>query len=376
VLTLLLAVAALVAYWMLRPNRAEIDPRLELETWTAVGDGLHNSNTDLIFWRDQFYLVHAASPYHMGSAKCRLVLRRSRDARQWQTVREFNVPGQDIRDPKFAAIGNLLILYAFPNAGFQALPYRTVYSVSGDGDTWAPFADIEQPGWLLWRPKSRDGVTWYVPAYWHQHGKSALFSSTDGIAWTMVSMINEGEANDETDFEFLADGRILSTARLEVKADSPFGHIEASTLLAVAEPPYTQWSHQKSRVTRLDGPALFAHAGRVFAVARHQPGARGPLTRLGSMLSRKRTSLYVVEPDRLIHLSDLPSAGDTSYAGVVLRDGSLWTSYYTSDIGRDYPWVIGMLLKSEIRMARVGLDSLVRLADAKAPPGSRGGSWR
>jgi hypothetical protein len=366
VLLLLLGLAALVAYWALRPNRSQVDPRLDLATWVAVGDGLHNSNTDLIHWRDHFYLIHAASPYHMGSAQCRLVLRRSRDARNWETVREFSVPGQDIRDPKFAAIGERLILYAFPNEGFRALPYRTIYSVSSDGESWSPFENIEQPGWLFWRPKSRDGSTWYVPAYWHQHGKSALFSSTDGIRWSQVSTIYDGEANDETDFEFLPDGRMLCTARLEVVADSPFGHRDASTLLAVAVPPYAQWSYTKSRVTRLDGPALFSYEGRVYAVARYQPGARGPLTGLGSMLSRKRTSLFLVEPDRLLWLSDFPSAGDTSYAGVVLRDGALWASYYTSDINRDFPWALGMVRASDIRMARVDLASLARLAaDAK-----------
>ena len=63
-------------------------------------------------------------------------------------------------------------------------------------------------------------------------------------------------------------------------------------------------------------------------------------------------------------LSDLPSAGDTSYAGVVLRDGALFASYYTSDPTRDWPWLLGMFLRSEIRMARVELASLAALADA------------
>ncbi|HME72831.1 MAG TPA: hypothetical protein VKM54_23625, partial [Myxococcota bacterium] len=51
--------------------------------WDVVADGLHNSNTDLIYYRGQFLLVHAASPYHMGSSDCRLVVRRSADARHW-----------------------------------------------------------------------------------------------------------------------------------------------------------------------------------------------------------------------------------------------------------------------------------------------------
>lgn len=364
VLLLLMSVGAVILYWFTRPNRASIDPRLQMESWDVVKDGQHNSNTDMIFWRGQFHLAHAASPYHMGSNRCRLVLRRSSDARVWEKVAELGMPGEDIRDPKFAVIGDQLFLYALPNRGFKATPYGTVYSTSSDGTTWPPFAPIAQLGWLFWRPKTRDGVTWYVPAYWHEHGKSILLSSTDGVIWTRVSEIHVGDGNDETDIEFLPDGRMLATARLEMRADSPFGHRDACTLLAVAAPPYHEWKTTRSYVTRLDGPYLFTHGGCVFAVARHQPGNRGPLTQLGSMVSRKRTALYRVEEERLVYLSDLPSAGDTAYAGVVLRDGHLYTSYYTSDITRDYPWMLGMLMASDIRLAKVDLASLEAVAKA------------
>jgi hypothetical protein len=357
--------AALLGYWMLRPNRAVVDSFLDMETWDAVADGRHNSNTDLIFWRGHFYLVHAASPYHMGSQRCTLVVRRSPDAHHWENVARLNRPGEDIRDPKFAAIGDRLLLYALPNKGLRALPYGTVYSTSGDGVRWTEFAAIDHPGWLFWRPKTRDGMSWYVAAYWHEHGKSILLTSTDGICWSPVSSINEGDGNDETDLEFLADGRVLCTARLEVTPDNPLGHPDACTLIAVAPPPYREWRCARSQVTRLDGPALFACDGRVFAVARHQPGRRGPLTRLGGVLSRKRTALFLVEESRIVHLSDLPSGGDTSYAGVVLRDGYLYASYYTSDIARDYPWIIGMLASSDIRIARVPLEPLARLAESR-----------
>jgi hypothetical protein len=67
-----------------------------------------------------------------------------------------------------------------------------------------------------------------------------------------------------------------------------------------------------------------------------------------------------------VHLSDLPSAGDTSYAGAVLRDGSLWLDWYTSRIDRDYPWLLGMLLRSDVRMARVPLAALHAAADRSA----------
>ena len=138
----------------------------------------------------------------------------------------------------------------------------------------------------------------------------------------------------------------------------------------MASPPYTEWRYAKSQVTRLDGPALFRYDGRIYAVARYQPGTRGRYTKLGSVFSRKRTSLFLVEENRLVYLSDLPSAGDTSYAGVVLRDGYLYASYYTSNIGRDYPWLVGMLVRSDIRVAKVGLESIAHRETPSS--GSRG----
>ena len=369
----LLGALALLAWLWLRPNQSRVHPALGASTWDAVADGLHNSNTDLIHHRGQFLLVHAASPYHMGSSDCRLVVRRSADARRWEKLAELRMPGEDIRDPKFAVIAGKLFLYALPNRGFYAVPYGTVYSTSETGEQWSPFERVvlegtEPAGWLFWRPKTRDQRTWYVPAYWNRHGRSILLQSQDGVRWKRVSEIWFGEGNDETDIEWLPDGRLLATARLEVTPDRLLGNRDASTLLATAAPPYERWSYHKSRVTRLDGPALFAYDGRVYAVARYQAGARGALTRLGGSFSRKRTSLFLVEPERLVRLSDLPSAGDTSYAGVVLKDDSLFASYYTSDIRRDYPWILGMVLPTDIRMAQVPLDRLAEIAREKAGP--------
>jgi hypothetical protein len=363
--TVILLVALAGGYALLRPNRSRPAPELGIESWDVVADGEHNSNTDMIFWHGQFWLVHAASPFHMGSSRSRLVIRRSRDARSWTTAATLRAAGKDIRDPKFAPIGDRLFLYAMTTSGFFATPEGSVVSTSQDGTSWSELQPVGPSGWLFWRPKSPDGKTWYVPAYWWEHGRSILLRSLDGLEWQQVSTIYQGEGNDETAIEFLPDGRLLATARLEVTPDTLTGNRDASTLLALAEPPFERWSYHKSQVTRLDGPVLFSHAGRVFAVGRHQDGKRGPLTQLGGAWSRKRTALYEVTAERLSHLSDLPSAGDTSYAGVVLRDGFAYVDYYTSAIHRDYPWLLGMFLPTDIRMARVPLRALVALADQK-----------
>jgi hypothetical protein len=367
--TALVAVALLILIPVLfvfislvRPNHSMVTEELGVEVWPAVADGRHNSNTDLVFFRDSFWLIHASAPWHFASEETKLILHRSTDARTWDEVATFSNPGEDIRDPKLAVIGGRLILYALKNTAFAAEPYLTVAATSDDGVTWTSFEDLKPEGWLFWRPESPDGgKTWYLPAYWHEHGKSVLLKSEDGLDWEVASIIYSGDVNDETAIIFLPDKRMLATARLEVSGYY-FGDNGGNTLIATAEPPFMTWSYNHSTVTRLDGPALFSYNGRVYAVGRYQPGKRPFLFETGSILSRKRTSLFLVEADRLVWLSDLPSDGDTSYAGVVIRGDEAYISYYTSNTKRDYPWIIGMFSKSDIMMAKVDLKKLEALA--------------
>jgi hypothetical protein len=350
----------------LRPHAAGTDPAVVLDTWDAVADGWHNSNTDLTFWRGAFYLCHQTSPYHIGSRRSRLLLWRSTDARTWDKVREFkNETGREYRDPKFGIIGDRLFIYALPNLTVRALPVTTVYTYSEDGDTWSPMQEVDPSGWLFWRPKTLDGLTWYVTAYWHNHGRSILLQSSDGISWQTVSQIHEGDGNDETDFEFLTDGDMLVTARLEGSADNEWGNSEGCTLLATAPPPYERWTYHRSAVTRLDGPCAFSYNGRVYSIGRYQATHARILAEQGGMYSRKRTSIFLVEPDRLQYLTDLPSAGDTSYAGVIVQGDEAIASYYTSPAERDDTWVLGMFRPTDIKVARISLSALEALAVEK-----------
>lgn len=362
---------AYLARALLRPHATGVRTDIVRETWDAVADGAHNSNTDLTEFDGWLYLCHQTSPYHLGSRRSRLILWRSRDGHQWEKVTEFkNERGREYRDPKFATINGTLFIYALPNLTMLAEPVTTVYASSTDGVKWTPMEDVEPGGWLYWRPKTRDGVTWYVTAYWNEHGKSALLRTTDGIAWTMVSQIYEGERNDETDFEFLPDGGILATARLEGNGNQ-WGDPTASTLIAIASPPYEQWSYAKSHVARLDGPCLFPYRGRLYSIGRYQATRAPRIAEQGGMYSRKRTSIFLVEEGGLTYLSDLPSAGDTSYAGIVIRGDELFASYYTNPPEHDIVWAQGMFRPSNIRMARIDLPALERAASKSARGGAR-----
>lgn len=348
------------------PNEAKIDGAFNYVLDVMYSDGLHNSNSDMICWCGKFYLIHANSPFHFGSIRCKLFLWQSADGVKWEKIKEFTLLGEDIRDPKFAEINGQLFLYVLVNKDFFAEPYRTLFTRSRDGRNWTPFEPLREDaeGWLFWRPKTRDCIEWYVTGYWNEHGKSALFRSRDGIYWDLVSIIHEGDRSDETDFEFLPDGTIICIARLEV-SDSWFGHPDGCTLIATAKPPYKEWNKIKTSITRLDGPCLFSFDEKVFATGRRDCSNEGPLWYMGSIFNKKRTSLWYVTPEGLVWLTDFPSAGDTVYGGVAMRGENIYFCYYSSPITKDYPWIVGMLGKTDILMLKCGKDDFRRFVYTK-----------
>lgn len=191
--------------------------------------------------------------------------------------------------------------------------------------------------------------------------------STDGIDWEIVSTINTGGKNDETEIEILPDGSLRATARLEDGefADGMFGDERGATLISEAAPPFVEWSElTQSPVARLDGPVLFTYRDRTYAVGRFPPDldGSGPFTRQGSVFARKPTSIDEVRPDGLAYLSDLPSAGDTSYVGLITDGDTGYATYSRTD--RDFPWLMGMLSPSAVKMATIDLATMEAAADA------------
>jgi hypothetical protein len=348
-------------------NSCEPMGALGIEHWPAIEDDLHNMTTDMVHWNGWFYLAYVSSPWHIGSHLSRVCIQRSRDARHWEFVRDFHMRGEDIRDPKLVGIGDALFLYVLKNVGVVAEPCQTAFCSTQDGIHWSDIQNIEPFGWLFWRPKTANGRDWYVAAYWHKHGKSILLHSQDGITWKQVSEIYNGDFNDETDIEFLSDGRLVVTARLEMNG-SIFGHRQACTWVGISEPPYKTWTGIKCEQTRLDGPNLFSWNQKVYALGRRHLDRQKWMEYRGSLFGRKRTSLYEVTLKGLEFVSDLPSSGDTGYPGVVIQQSTLFVSYYTNQPERDYPAFVGLFLPSQIRIAKLDLNKLDSVrGEIKAP---------
>lgn len=352
--------------WYLRPSNYVVNEEIVLDTWVAVDEGKHNSNSHMIYWNKSgaMYLAHDRRPFHLGTTDAKILIWNSTNAKDWTKVAEFEVEGYDVRDPKFGIIKNRLYLYFLINNQFpMALPHTTYFTYTENGVDWVVPEPIEPFGWNFWAPKTNDDITWYLPAYGRDPYSVRLLSSPDGENWTTVATMYSGEHCSESAIEFLPDGRMMLVARMEGTgsvASFMFGSTNASTLIATSPYPYTNWSsYIKSTVDKLDGLELFTYQNKVYAAARHQPGPRGVFTQLGSIFSRKRTGLYLVnDTTGLTYITDFPSAGDTAYCGVILNGTDAYISYYTSNFRYDYPWVLGWLAESDIRIAQINLTAL------------------
>ncbi len=121
-----------------------------------------------------------------------------------------------------------------------------------------------------------------------------------------------------------------------------------------------------------DSPNLFLWDGEPFLLARRQVAHGGRYDHVPSWfppglairvdqavwsLTRKRSTLYRVDPDRgtITPVVDLPSRGDTSFAAVVPEpDGSLLVADYTSpETGGDPMWLRGQLRPTVIALHRL-----------------------
>lgn len=49
----LLGILLIIVYWYIRPNRAQVDTNVVVESWDIANDGQHNSNTDMIIWNGE-----------------------------------------------------------------------------------------------------------------------------------------------------------------------------------------------------------------------------------------------------------------------------------------------------------------------------------
>ena len=327
----------------------------------------HNENTDLTVWHDAIYLVHRTANSQILGPNSSLRVYRSLDhGRTFQLQAVIPAPtGRDIRDPCFYTVGTRLFIKAITRLPGFALRDQKAGSISvqthsSDGRRWSPTRAIGPLGWGFWRVVKHDGV-YDTTAYEDGDLRAVLYRSTDGVRWTRGPQIYGVSADTplEAELAFSPSGRyLLALVRLDGDNTVLLGNAgKLRTKVCWARVPYSRFTCPETlNGVRLDGAVAFYWQRRLFVIARkHLPGPG----------IRKRTALYEITgrleggPIGIREWGELPSAGDTSYAGVAPLGGSRFlVTWYSSPLAGDPSWVEGFAGPTDIWKATLDLARL------------------
>jgi len=276
----------------------------------------HNAFTDLIRDNDRWLCVFREGSAHVSPDGSLRVI-ESIDGENWQSLSLVEHPTEDLRDAKVSHTpdGKLLLNGAGMIADAE-IRYHSMSWLSDDGGkTWDEGRRVGDPGFWLWRVEWHKGNA-YSMGYRTDRDRSQrilrLYQSTDGKKFeTLVPSLATPAGCGEEVILFDEDDNALCLIRHE--SGNKLGQLGKS------KPPYTDWSWSDID-KRIGGPNMIRLAdGRIVVAARMYD-------------ERARTSLCWLDPEKntLTEFLELPSGGDTSYAGLVWHDDLLWVSYYSS----------------------------------------------
>jgi hypothetical protein len=356
------ATAAVRPRWLLDPH--VLIPGNPAQTNCRAHVCPHNENTDLIRWGGAVYLVHRTAGSQILGPNSSLRIYRSADNGKRFALQAI-IPGprgRDIRDPCFYIVGDELFIKAITRLPGFALRDKGAGSISvqthsRDGRHWSVTRPIGPLGWGFWRVIASGGVL-YAGAYEDGDLRTVLFKSRDGTHWQRGPLIYGRSADTPLEPELTVSPsgrRLLAIVRLDGNDFDLLGY-QGSLRTAVcwATLPVRHFScTQTLNGVRLDGAVMFRWHGRLFVIARKH--LHGPQI-------RKRTALYELRgnqehgPLHVHEYGEFPSAGDTSYAGVVQTGPSRFlVTWYSSPLAGDPSWVIGFGSRTDVWVATIDL---------------------
>lgn len=300
----------------------------------------HNAFTDLVRFRDQWFCVFREGKGHVSPDGALRVI-SSKDGVTWESAALLTSPDSDLRDAKICVTpdGRLMLTGAEAMHDKSQYTHQSLAWFSQDGKTWTPQHDIGEQNVWLWRTTWQDRKAYGVGYSVTQDQFARLYASDDGQTFEpLVDRLQEAGYPNESSIVFEGD-----TAYCILRRDGK----PNTGLLGTARPPYTDWSWKDLGV-RIGGPHMLQLPdGRFLACVR-----------LYDQKVRTALCWLDVAQGTITEALALPSGGDTSYAGMVLHDGLVWVSYYSSHEG-----------KTSIYLAKVAIEDTP--ADTVRKIGSR-----
>lgn len=276
----------------------------------------HNAFPDLIFYRNNFYCAVRESDEHAGGRDGQVRILSSPDGKRWSAIALITRQGVDLRDPMLSETPDGRLMLSIGGSRYEGETYlgcNPCVSFSENGKDWAPVIVLDIEEEWIWRVTWHKGVGYGVsyrtnPKNSETPWVATLFKTDDGVVYIPIVKLDAPDNPSEATLRFAADDTMVALLRRQ--APGYIGH---------SKPPYTQWTWTDIGF-RVGGPNfLILPDGKMWAGSRLI--AREDMRR--TTLARMSSATY--EPELI-----LPSGGDTSYPGMVYRNGLLYMTYYSS----------------------------------------------
>lgn len=302
-------------------------------------EAAHSAFTDLADWNGDLWCAFRIGSGHVPGEQGedgRIQILRSRDdGSTWQASATLDQPGIDLRDPKLSVMpdGRLMLLAGGSRYdGNTLLGRRTLVAFldnpESDFSDWQPIrfrsARSGEADWLwrvTWQGDTGYGVIYQAGGEtWPVH----LTRTRNGIDYDLLATPDLPGKPNESTVRFDGDGRMRIVVRNETGG---YGH------LGIADTP--QAAIHWSRIPhRLGGPNLIRLPDGTWLLATRQYSG-DPTTVLGRL----------ADDGSFQPMLTLPSGGDTSYPGLLIRGDRLLVSWYSSHTGQATIWFAAIPLE-------------------------------
>jgi len=304
----------------------------------------HNAFTDLTFWKGEYYCVFREASAHVGGTNGKIRVLVSPDGEKWTSRALLEEKGIDLRDPKICPMptGDLMITCGGSDYSDGLQEWHTRVAFSKDGKKWTPTRRVKgippnnwffrltwHGGWGWAAPNITDADPW-TGRVRSRKRRTALYRTRDGMNYEVyLPELPLPPPACEVTIRFKPDETMVLLARE--------GSMSRRGFLCLAKPPYKKFT-VRIVAHGMGGPNLLYLGKDQWLVGTREYPYERPTGKKGTAT----VLLQVDETGAFRRLLELPSGGDTSYPGFLLRGSTLWVSYYSSHQGKTAIYLIKM----------------------------------
>ena len=280
----------------------------------------HNAFTSLIEFNGKMYCTFRESNGHVSDINGSIRVIASDDSQNWYSVALISELGVDLRDPELSVTPDNRIMLNIAGSIYSEGKLKAMNPKVSFSDTHGK--NFSKPQNIILDPKIKTGMDWLWRATWHE-GKAyggvyqpskeksvQLVVSEDGINYKFITTFDIIGGN-ETTLRFNNKNEMVAVVRRDNNKNGSIG---------ISPPPYRSWKWN-SLETRIGGPDLIILENNLMLCA----------TREYLPDFTEQTIITKVDSEgKTTKLLTLPSGGDCSYPGLLMKDNILFVSYYSS----------------------------------------------